>query len=238
MTAVVFALATFVSTALGGLFALHQRRRLHLVMGFAAGVMIAAALIDLLPGAFALCGAASIPRVLAASGLGFFCFFGIDRLVHEGAAGHGHRAKNVFGGAAALGLTMHSLFDGLAIGSAFRSSATLGLVVGVAVVAHDFGDGVSTVGVVLASRQAVRASLAWLLADALAPVLGAGAAGAIRISPGVLGLLLGFFAGSFLFIGAAHLLPEAAQRGRRLTAGLAAACGSGLVFAVTRIAER
>jgi hypothetical protein len=37
MTAVVLLLLTFISTALGGLFALHRRGQLYLVMGFSAG---------------------------------------------------------------------------------------------------------------------------------------------------------------------------------------------------------
>ena len=113
-----------------------------------------------------------------------------------------------------LGLTVHSFLDGFAIGSAFHANSTIGGLVAIAVIAHDFGDGVSTVGVVLGSKGGLRASIGWLLADAIAPVLGCVAALSISISQGLIAELLGFFAGSFLFIGAAHLLPEAEQEGK------------------------
>ena len=62
--------------------------------------------------------------------------------------------------------------------------------------------------------MAACASLGWLFADAAAPVVGCAAGLGIHISPGFIGTLLGFFAGSFLFIGAAHLLPEAEHEGK------------------------
>jgi ZIP family zinc transporter len=133
---------------------------------------------------------------------------------------------------------VHSFLDGLAIGAAFTANAALGTFVGVAVVAHDFGDGVSTVGVVLGSRGAVRASIGWLIADALAPIGGVLAARAVRVPAPVLALLLGFFAGSFLFVGGAHLLPEAGREGRRAPLAAAFVAGVALVGVVTWLARR
>ena len=117
---------------------------------------------------------------------------------------HGHHHHHVtFGSIAALGLTVHSFLDGFAIGGGFQASAAVGWLVAVAVLAHDFGDGVTTVAVVLGSKGGWRASLGWLLADATAPVLGCVLAMMTPISTSLMALLLSFFAGSFLFIGAA-----------------------------------
>jgi ZIP family zinc transporter len=239
MAPILFAALTFLSTALGGLFAIRQRRHLYVIMGVAAGLLVGAALLDLLPDALRLVherGRQGVMAVLLSAAVGFLAFFGIDRLLHLGAAGHQSGAR-AFGAAAALGLTVHSFLDGLAIGAAFRADASLGALIGVAVIAHDFGDGVSTVGVVLASKGALRASLGWLAADAVAPVLGALAAGAIDVRPMALAALLGFFAGSFLFLGAAHLLPEAMGEGRRGGVALSVAAGAAFVGAVTWIVE-
>jgi ZIP family zinc transporter len=241
MAPLLFAALTFLSTALGGLFALRQRRHLYLVMGTAAGLLVGAALLDLLPDALRLVhdhGRRGTTKVLLAAAIGFLAFFGIDRLLHLGAAGHQEGGARPFGAAAAFGLTMHSFLDGLAIGAAFRADASLGALIGAAVVAHDFGDGVSTVGVVVASKGALRASLGWLVADAVAPVLGAIAARAVHVPPTVLAYLLGFFAGSFLFVGAAHLLPEAMGEGRRGGVALSVGAGAAFVAVVTWLAER
>ncbi|HEY6459800.1 MAG TPA: ZIP family metal transporter [Polyangiaceae bacterium] len=212
---VAFAVATFFSTAAGGWVALRRRSHLDAVMGAAAGLLVGAALFDLLPDAIEIGGPARF-RVMVATAVGFGAFFAAERLVHLGASRHQEEGRErTFGAGAALGLTVHSLLDGVAIGGAFHADARIGVLVGVAVVAHDFGDGVSTVGVVLGSRGATRSSIAWLLADAIAPVVGALLALDLEVPRAALAAMLAFFAGSFLFLGAGHLLPEAARPGSR-----------------------
>ena len=46
---VIVAIAAFCSTLLGGFFALRLRDRLHLILGFSAGAVVAVAFFDLLP---------------------------------------------------------------------------------------------------------------------------------------------------------------------------------------------
>jgi zinc transporter ZupT len=238
MTALLFAALTFVSTEVGGLFALHRRCDLCVVLGAAAGLLVGSALLDLLPDALRLVadqGRRGVLAVAFATAAGFLAFGIAKEAMHHSAAdrdGHGTRA---FGSAAALGLTVHSFLDGMAIGAAFAQSATLGALVGIAVIAHDFGDGLSTVGVVLGSRGARRTSLAWLLADASAPFAGALSARALHMSRDVLAELLGFFAGTFLFVGAAYLLPEAAHEGRRGLVATSVAAGVTFIGAATWI---
>jgi zinc transporter ZupT len=239
MTAIALSVLTFFSTALGGLFALRWRKQLYLVMGFSAGILVAAALLDLLPDALQIASdskQSSQNNVLLGAALGFLAYYSLEFFVHRGAAGHEQLQGGpaAFGSMAALGLTVHSFLDGFAIGSAFQASSTIGALVAIAVIAHDFGDGVSTVGVVLGSWGGVRASIGWLLADSLAPVAGCAAALLISISPGRIADLLGFFAGSFLFIGAAHLLPEAQQEGKVGWLYLTVVIGFGFIFIVSR----
>jgi ZIP family zinc transporter len=231
VTPLLLAAATFFSTALGGLFALYRRRHLYLVMGAAAGLLIGSALLDLLPDALGLVvdrGRAGVMTIVLAAVAGFLLFLAVDHAIHYAAAGHQEGGTRAFGAAAALGLTVHSFLDGLAIGAAFEQSPALGSLIGIAVIAHDFGDGVSTVGVVLGSRGTLRSSVVWLAVDAAAPVAGALAARALHLPRELLADLLGFFAGTFLFVGAAHLLPEAAHEGRK--APLAAMVTAGIVF--------
>jgi ZIP family zinc transporter len=229
-------LLAFVSTLLGGLFALRQRGRLWLVMAFAAGVRVAAALIDLLPEGVRLAGGPAgdaVDAVFLAAAVGFLAFYGLERLVH---VARGEEAgEPVFGAVAAFGMTVHSFLDGLAIGGAFRVEAALGLIVAFAVIAHDFTDGVSTVAVVLGARGGVRTSVAWLAADALAPVLGAAAGSLVPVGEGTIAALLGFFAGSFLFIGGGHLLPRSHLERAGLGPPAAVVAGFVLMFAVTRL---
>lgn len=239
MTAVLLSVVTFFSTGLGGLLALRRRHQLNLVMGFAAGLLVATAVLDLLPDALEIIhqsGQSDVQGVFLGMALGFLAFYAIDEFVHRGAAGHGiPEPKSAFGSVAALGLTLHSFLDGFAIGSAFRANSTIGILVAIAVIGHDFGDGVSTVAVVLGSRGGVRTSVGWLLADAAAPVAGAVAAQLLPISQALTAHLLGFFAGSFLFVGAAHLLPEAEQEQNRPWLFVSVLAGFVFIFVVTRI---
>ena len=105
-------------------------------------------------------------------------------------------------------LAVHSFFDGFAIGLAFHVSSAVGAVVSAAVLVHDFSDGVNTVGIVLGNRGNRRHALAWLLADAIAPLLGASATLVFTFQEATLGLGLALIAGFFLYISASDLLPE------------------------------
>ena len=49
MTPLVVGVAAFISTMLGGSLALRLRDRLHLILGFSAGAVIAVAFFDLMP---------------------------------------------------------------------------------------------------------------------------------------------------------------------------------------------
>ena len=56
--AIVVSVGTFISTLLGGLFALYLQDRLHLILGFSAGALIGVAFFDLLPESLDLASAA------------------------------------------------------------------------------------------------------------------------------------------------------------------------------------
>ena len=107
------------------------------------------------------------------------------------------------------GLSVHSFLDGLAIGLAFDVSTGTGMLVFVAVIAHDFADGMNTVSFILRQSDDRRRALRWLTVDAAAPLAGAIVGTAMSVSEYTLGHLLALYAGFFLFMGATDLLPEA-----------------------------
>src|SRR5258705_2893869 len=76
------ALAAFVSTMCGGLFALRSRDQLHLILGFSAGAVIGVAFFDLLPEAIDLSGSYHTPAILTLFvALGFLGYLILDRLI-------------------------------------------------------------------------------------------------------------------------------------------------------------
>jgi zinc transporter ZupT len=200
---VVIAAAAFISTLLGGLLALKLRDKLHLILGFSAGAVIGVAFFDLLPEAINFGEKYHSPAViLSCTALGFLSYLVLDRILlfHGDAAPRGRFAAGV--------LCVHSLLDGVAIGLAFQTSHEVGIIVAIAVLSHDFSDGINTMNIVLKNQGRRRQALTWLIADALAPVLGVASTYLFTLPGEAFGTALALFAGFFLYIGASDLIPE------------------------------
>ncbi len=202
-------IAVFTSTLLGGLFALHLRDKLHLILGFSAGAIIGVAFFDLLPEALSLTASTySASTVLTVLVAGFLTYLVLDRYVLL----HGHSDdthEDPHRGAAGAGsLSLHSFLDGIGIGLAFQVSPAVGAIVAIAVLTHDFSDGINTVNFILKNNGSRSEALWWLLLDAVAPVLGVLSTLFFVVPADTLGLLLALFSGFFLYLGASDLIPE------------------------------
>jgi len=237
--AVLLACVTFISTGLGGLAAIRFRDQLHLLLGLGAGAVLGVVFFDILPEVFST---PSLPTyVMLAAAAGFLAFFALERYtaLHR-AREHPHRAEEheaELGMLGAAGLSLHSFLDGIAIGVGFQASSRIGFVIALAVIAHDFSDGLNTVTVVLAHGNPLRRSVAWLVIDAVTPVLGAASTLLFRLPESLLPWILAFFSGFFLYIGASDLLPEAREHDSPMV-GVATVAGMLLVFLVTRTLPR
>jgi ZIP family zinc transporter len=83
----------------------------------------------------------------------------------------------------------------------------------------------------LLHRNTTKRSIAMLVLDALAPVLGAVSTLAFTLSPAALVLYLGGFAGFLLYIGASDILPQAhSSAGPAVALRLFALTGLGAAF--------
>ncbi len=204
------AIGAFVATSLGGLLALKFKDKLHLILGFSAGALIGVAFFDLLPEAIELGGSSfQISTITACVALGFILFMLVDRFI----APHHHTKEhceneNHRGRLGAGSLSFHSFLDGIAIGLAFQVSTAVGAIVTIAVLVHDFSDGINTVSLILRNGGSKREAGKWLFLDALAPVIGIVASSFFTLSSSALGIILAFFCGFFLYLGASDLLPE------------------------------
>lgn len=162
---------------------------------------------------------------------------GHDHVGHDH-AGHPRRETSRTHGILSVlppaSLIVHSTLDGLAIGLAFQAGAGLGVIVLLAVLAHDFADGMNVVTLALDAARGRGLAIGFLIVDALAPVVGAGLSQVVAIPDVALGWLLAAFSGVFIAIGASHLLPES-QHSRPsdgpIMVGLAAV-GAALVLLV------
>lgn len=208
----------FLSTCLGGLFALRVRGRLHLLLGFSSGAMLGVVLFDILPEVAEQAGKQQIDfaTILLFTAAGYMIFFALERITKLHSArtrkqGKVHLHGSELGTLGAAGLSLHSFLDGVAIAVGFHSGTELGILVSLAVLIHDFSDGLNTVTVVLAHGNSVGQARRWLLVDASAPFLGALVGILAPLPQGILLVLLASFAGSFLYISSSDLLPEARE---------------------------
>ena len=241
MTPVLLAALTFVSTMGGGLIGLKNKNRLHGLLGFTAGVLLGLVAFDLLPEIFDLLNTNNLKAAPAMVALvcGFLIFHIVEKsiLIHHSHESQYEKHKHPHVGvASAIALIGHSFLDGFGIGLGFQVSESVGLAVAFAVIAHDFSDGLNTVSLMIINRNSTKKAAMFLLADAIAPILGALTTLIFEVSDQVLVLYLGFFAGFLLYIGASEILPEAHSKRSSYKTIALTILGAALMFAVTRFA--
>ena len=226
-------IGAFACTAAGGLLALRLGRKIRFVTGVSAGAVLGLALFDLMPEAARLeRGAAGFQAVMLAVAIGFCLYMAAHHALERVA---GQLSPNHLGAAS---LTMHSFFDGLGIGLAFKVSPGVGQAVAIAVLAHDLCDGVNTVAVALNGRlQARPTALRWLSVNAAAPLVGIAFASVMPVSVGTLAPLTAGFAGAFLYIGAVELLPKSFAGWRSPLASLPVMSGIAAIYLVVEVMQ-
>ncbi len=218
-----FALLPVISTFIGGYVVYRWKRDLHPWLSLSGGILLGVAFLDLLPEALehaADVGVSSSSVLVVTLGSIMFLHL-VDTLFrfhghHEHAHGqptepcenefHRHAQAWVRTG----GLLFHSLCDGLAIGGGFMADTRLGILVTIAVVLHDFSDGMSTVTILKnAFGHQHRSILPLLIVDAIAPFIGTFIGLSLAPSVKSIAYLLASFSGLFIFLSLSELLPQA-----------------------------
>ena len=227
-------LATGLATLAGGVLALRLRSNVEKLIGFGSGAVIGVALMDLLPEALQLGRQAYPPLTLTAlMAAGFMAYVMVDR-ISERLSERSHQLTRHIGPAS---LVFHSVMDGLGIGVAFNVSTAAGLIVAAAVLAHDLMDGANTITLGVAGELGPPAMRRWLALDALAPLVGIGVSRTIQTTPQTLAALMAVFAGMFLYIGAAELLPRSRVGAVGLSGALSTVLGAAFMFFVVKISS-
>lgn len=241
MTAFLLTGCTCAMTFGGGLLALRLAAYRGFIIAFAAGALVAGALMDVVPDAIALldreglAGHEQYHELMLACTIGYLVFYLVSTSRQPGAV-HTHQHLHPAGLLGAAGLGVHGLLDGFAIGEAFHAGPGVGWTVAGAVVAHKFADGVSIVGILVSIGRAVRATDVLLASTALAPLLGLVVQSFFHLPSWALSLALATFAGVFLYLGAS-LTHAAHHASRSRWLPLATVAGVLFVYVVYRVAE-
>ena len=199
-------------------------RLLDVMLGFSAGVMLAATSFSLIVPAIDLSG----PWV-AVSGivLGAFVLHLIDRFIPHfhpafGAEGPYSRLSRVW--LFVIAITIHNFPEGLAVGVSFGSgNVAAGLVVAMAIGLQNMPEGLAVALPLLREGYSRRRSLLYgMLTGMVEPVGGLLGVALVSIFHPILPWALGFAAGAMLFVVSDEMIPESHRKGfeREATFGL------------------
>jgi ZIP family zinc transporter len=225
-------LFTWLMTAVGSAFvfgfkSMHQRM-VDLMLGFAAGVMIAAAVWSLLIPSMAMAAADGLPKWMPALA-GFICgglfLFGVDRVLphlHPGfSSDHAEGIKTHWSRSALLigAITLHNIPEGLAVGVAFgavgheggTTAAALVLALGIGL--QNLPEG-TAVALPLRSMGMSRGKSFFLgqLSGIVEPMAAVVGAAAVAFARPLLPYVMAFAAGAMIYVVVEEVIPES-QRG-------------------------
>lgn len=218
-TLILYSLIGGVFSLIGGLLLfsykhLTARALIHLAT-FAAGALLGAAFLELLPEVLELASEheIGIERITPIILFGIVVFFLLERLLlrFHGHAHHGNHESHVerTPWLLIIGDSLHNFADGVAIASAYLVNPSLGLVTALAVAAHEVPSEIGEFSVMLQAGWPRRRVLATNIASAFMATVGAIVAYLARdiIEP-LTPLILAFTIGIFIYIALSDLVPE------------------------------
>lgn len=234
--AVLGGLAGFGATALGAVLAVVLRdvssRSQDVMLGFAAGMMLAASSFSLiLPGLEAAReitgnGAAAALTVVVGMGLGVLLMLGLDRFTpheHETVGRQGPEAERInrvwlF----VLAITLHNLPEGMAIGVSFTNGdMAVGLPLTSAIAIQDIPEGLAVALALratgLSNFKAALVAVGSGLMEPLGAVIGLGISTGFALAYPI---SMGLAAGAMIFVVSHEVIPETHRNGHQTSATL------------------
>jgi zinc and cadmium transporter len=225
-----------------------SRRYSAVLVSFSAGVLLGVGVLHILPESMELTTRAPLFILLA---FVLFYFFEHHLLIHAGHEEQHHINLEIadchdgccsrphpMGWVAFIGMGLHSLIDGVIIGTGFEVSQDLGLLAALGVIAHEVPEGIAMIAILLhygwQRRRAIQLTAFVALATPGAAFLTFALIS--DLSKPLLGDLLAVAGGSFIYIAASDLIPES-HRSRGLSATLALCGGILLAWAAGHLAH-
>ena len=209
MTPILSAAAVALTTIAGGLLPLYTKLKemdFRYLVGFAAGVMLSTAFFEIIPavGNFNETSAFFLA-------FGFFSLYLVEKSILIHSCGESEcEVHTPIGWISLVGIGAESLVDGMAIAVGFSQSVALGTAITLAVLIHEIPRGFSTTVIMLHSGYSRGRIFAALGVDSFLTPLGAVIG--LGFPAEFFGPVVAFAAGTFIYVGAADLLPDAHRR--------------------------
>lgn len=183
-------------------------RILFFLVSFAAGTLLGAAFLDLLPEALEEGFNESVPVFIL---LGILSFFILEKFLywHHHHTGHEHEEVHGFTYLNIVGDAIHNFLDGAVIAISFMNNTALGIITTIAIIAHEIPQEIADFSILIYGGFSKMKALVYNFLTALTAVIGALAAyfysSAIQNSSI---FLTSFAAGGFIYIASTDLIPE------------------------------
>lgn len=193
----------------GGLVLVRARgieRYLRYFVALGAGFLMATAVIEMAPESLKISPRLGPILIMAGYSIVHLLEHTINAHFHYGEETHHHEfVSHRTGYAVLIGLSVHALFDGVAIGSGFVVSKALGWLIFLAIFLHKAPEGFTMASVMLASGRSRREAFYSAVGLAFATLLGVLV---IELAPHWLPYGLPISAGVAFYVGASDLVPE------------------------------
>lgn len=207
-------------TTLGGIIGVRfqnpSNKILSFILSLAGGLMTSILSFDLIPEALKI---ASITNVILGIALGIFCMIVCNYLVDKKFNENSQMLRSIkeenkkdllrAGIVTSIGLAIHNFPEGLAIGSGFGASLTLGYSLAIAICIHDIPEGISMAVPMKNGGMKTSKVLYYVILSGVTTGIGALIGKIIgEISQDVIAVCLSFAAGAMLYIVSGELIPE------------------------------
>ena len=202
-------------TTIGGIigvtFKKTSNKFLSFILSFASGLMLAIICFDLIPEAMEI---SNIFSVLCGIILGIIAMIFCDILVQKKFNTSSKRAIDSnsllkTGIIVSIGLALHNFPEGLAIGSGFGASLSLGYSLAIAICLHDIPEGISMAVPMKNGGMKKTKVIFYVLMSGITTGIGAFFGALVGgISQEVIAMCLSFAAGAMLYIVSGELIPE------------------------------
>lgn len=221
-------------TTLGGIIGINFKKPsnkfLSFILSFASGLMMAIVTFDLIPEALKI---STIPNVVMGTIIGMICMIFCNIIVDN----KFRKFEDIFkskntniknkellktGIITSIGLAIHNLPEGLAIGAGFGSSMTLGYSLAIAICIHDIPEGISMAVPMKNGGMNSKKVMFYVILSGMTTGIGALIGKIVgEISEELIAMSLAFAAGAMLYIVCQELIPES----KKLSKGLVTIIG-------------
>ena len=200
-------------TTLGGIIGVclktTSNKFLSFILSFASGLMLSIVCFDLIPESMEL---TSIFNTIVGVILGVICMMICDILVNKKFSINNSSTKNNLlktGIIVSIGLALHNFPEGLAIGSGFEASITLGYSLALAICLHDIPEGIAMGVPMKSGGMKVSKIIFYVIMSGITTGIGAFFGALVgTIGKEVIAMCLAFAGGAMLYIVSGELIPE------------------------------